>query len=349
MNNISRPLVYLSILTALLVSSCSKKEEPAPVVRPVRTMRIAETTDLAGRVFPGRAEAVLAVDIAFEVPGQLIERPINVGDNVKTGQVLAKLDPRNYANLAESAKARLTQASAYFERIEKASESGAVSKQDLTDAQAQLDVAKADLKIKQKALADSQIIAPFDGTISAIYVENFENVRAKRSILRLMDISTIKLRIDVPEKLIILINSVEDISVTFDAFPNQPVPATIKEIGEEASATTRTFPVTLAIKQPEGFTILPGMTGQSTGKGRASTIAAGVSQIPGEAILEEAGKKFVWVIDESSMRVKRTDITPKEVNRLGMLVQGLDVGQLIVTAGVHNLSEGQKIRLLEEM
>ena len=337
------------LLGIVLLAGCSKQEAPKPLIRPVRAVRITETTELAGRVFPGRAEAVLAVDIAFEVPGQLIERSIQVGDNVKTGQVLAKLDPRDYANDVEAAKARLTQATAYFQRIEKAAKSGAVSQQDLTDAQAQLDMASANLRIKEKALADSQIVASFDGTVSAIYVENHENVRAKQNIVRLMDISTIELRIDIPEKLIILVDSVKDITVTFDAFPNIPVPATIKEVGREASSSTRTFPVTLTMNQPDTFTILPGMTGQATGQGRASTVEAGVSQIPGEAIYEEAGGKYVWVVDENALSVHRVEVVPQEANRLGMLVQGLEVGQLVVTAGVHNLTEGQIIRLLEEM
>lgn len=342
--------IYPVLLGLILLTSigCSKKEAPKELVRPVRTTRITETTVLAGRVFPGRAEAVLAVDIAFEVPGQLIERPIQVGDVVEMGQMLAKLEPSDFINDVEAAAARKTQATAYFQRIEKAAKSGAVSQQDLTDAQAQLDVAEADLKIKQNALADSQIMAPFEGTISAIYVENHENIRAKQNIVRLMDISTIELRIDIPEKLIILVDSVKDIIVTFDAFPNNPVPATIKEVGREASSSTRTFPVTLTMNQPETFTILPGMTGQATGQGRASTLEAGVTQVPGEAIFEEADAKFVWVVDENSMRVSRVEIIPKESNRLGMLVQGLEVGQLVVTAGVHNLTEGQTIRLLEE-
>jgi RND family efflux transporter MFP subunit len=285
------------------------------------------------------------VDIAFEVSGQLIERPINVGDVVTKGQMLAKLDPRDFANNVESATARETQAVAYFERIEKAHKSNAVSEQDLTDAQAQLDIAKADLKIWKKALTDSQIVAPFDGTISAIYVENYENIRAKQNIVRLMDISEIELKVDIPEKLIMLIPQIENITVTFDAYPNQPIPATIKEIGKEASATTRTYPVTLVMKQPDDFKILPGMTGQATGSGRASTTVEGTVQVPGEAIVEEAGKHYVWVVQEETMTVARQDIVPKESNQLGMLVQGLEKGQLVVTAGAHNLSKGQKIRL----
>ena len=343
-----RPRVYLSCILALLFCGCSKTEEPEPTVRPARTIRVSDTAELSGRIFPGRAEAILAVDIAFEVPGQLVERPIDVGDNVKKGQVLAKLDPRDYANDVESAKARLKRATAYLERIEQASTSGAVSKQDLTDAQAQFEVAEADLRIKQKALAETEIVARFDGSIAAIYVENYQNVQSKQPVVRMMDLSEIELKIDIPEKLIMLIKEVGNITVAFDAYPNQPVPAAIKEIGKEASATTRTYPVTLSMKQPETFKILPGMTGQATGGARTSTTAEGTVQIPGEAIVEEAGTHYVWVVDETSMTVKRTAVVPVKANSMGMLVQGLEKGQRVVSAGAHNLAEGQKIRLTEE-
>lgn len=335
-------------LIPLLLFGCSKNEEPAPLIRPVRTMRVAESTLQGGRVFPGRAEAVLAVDIAFEVAGQLNDRPIQVGDQVAKGDVLAKLNPRDFENDVNSSKARLKQAQAYLERIEKAAKSGAVSQQDLTDAQAQFDVAQADLEIKQKALNETQIIAPFDGTVSAIYAENFENVLAKQRIVRLMDITTIEMKVDIPEKIISYIKTVETITVTFDAFPDHPVPATIKEIGKEASASTRTFPVTLAMEQPENFVILPGMTGQASGSGSTAALEEGVNPVAPEAVFEEAGKSYVWIFDETSSTVKKTPVEIHEVNRSGLMVRGLEKGQVVVTAGTHSLSEGQEVRLLKE-
>ena len=240
-------LLNLGCIALLTLSSCSKEKEKIELVRPVRTVRLEEASDIAGRIFPGRAEALLAVDIAFEVSGQLTERPIQVGHNVKKGQMLAKLDPRDYANRVEVAKSRLERATTYLARIEKAVKGGAVSQQQLTDAQAQFDIASSNLKIEKKALADTQIQAPFDGTISAIYVENHRNIESKQAILRLMDLSEIELKVDIPEKLIMLIGKIKNITVTYDAFPNQPVPATVKEIGKEASTSTRTFPVTLVI------------------------------------------------------------------------------------------------------
>jgi RND family efflux transporter MFP subunit len=338
-------ITLISSIGLLSLASCSKEKEEIELVRPVRTIRLEEASDIAGRIFPGRAEALLAVDIAFEVSGQLTDRPIQVGDNVNEGQMLAKLDPRDYANRVESAKSRLERATTFLERIKKAVEGGAVSQQQLTDAQAQFDIAGSNLNIELKALADTKIQAPFGGTISAIYVENHSNIESKQAILRLMDLSEIELKIDIPEKLIMLVTQVKDITVTFDAFPNQPVPATVKEIGKEASASTRTFPVTLVMKQPKDFTILPGMTGQATGKGGNGPTEVGVFQVPGSAIIEEAGKQFVWVVNEKSMTVTRKPITPKGSNRLGMLIHGLEKGQLLVTAGVHNLNEGQTIKV----
>jgi len=102
------------------------------------------------------------------------------------------------------------------------------------------------------------------------------------------------------------------------------------------------------MNQPDNFEILPGMTGQARGKGRSAMVEKGLVQIPGEAIAEEAGKQYVWVIDENTLTVSRTAIKPTESNQLGMLVRGLKTGQLIATAGAHTLTEGQKIKLTEE-
>jgi RND family efflux transporter MFP subunit len=312
-------------------------------------MRVADTEQLAGRVFPGRAEAVQAVDIAFEVQGQLIERPVNVGDRVSKGQMLAQLDPRDYQNDLESAQAQTERATAYWERIEQAAKTGAVSQQDLTDAQAQLDVAKANLNVKKKALADTRIVAPFEGSIAATYLENFQNVRSKQPVVRLLDASRIEMKVDVPEQLITLAPNIRDITVSFDAFPGKQVPAEIKEIGTEASVSTRTYPVTLVMDQPGDFTILPGMTGQARGRAAEQDASArdGV-QILGSAVFEKDGNEYVWILDEATSTVRQRQVQTRGVNARGVFVQGIEPGQVIITAGVHYLQEGQEVRLMDQ-
>jgi RND family efflux transporter MFP subunit len=339
----------IALVLLITLFGCKKEEPASAIVRPVRAMRVADAEQIARRVFPGRAEAVQAVDIAFEVQGQMIERPVNVGDNVEMGQVLAQLDPRDYQNDLDSAQAQMDRAKAYFERIEQAAETGAVAQQDLTDAQAQFDVAQANLNVKKKALTDTKIVAPFDGSIAATYLENFQNVRRKQSVLRLLDTSRIEMKIDIPEQLITLVPYVGDITVSFDAFPGKKVAAEMKEIGTEASATTRTYPVTVIMDQPEDFTILPGMTGQVRGQPKVDSllIEQGV-QVLGSAVFEKDGNEYVWVLDESSNTVKQHQVKMRSVNAQGVFIDGIEPGQLVVTAGVHYLNEGQNVRLLDE-
>jgi RND family efflux transporter MFP subunit len=336
----------LSVVAGLMAGCSSKEEAPAPI-RPVRTMLVQAGASFGGRIFPGRAEAVQAVDIAFEVQGQLVQRPVKVGEVVEQGQLLAQLDARDYQTDLESAQAKLERAKAYRNRINKAAV-GAVSEQDRTDAQAQYDVAAANLRLKQKALADTKMVAPFAGTISATYVENHQNVRAKQVVIRLIDMTEIELKIDVPETLVTRVASLQDITVTFDAFPDKPLPATVKEIGKEASTTTRTYPVTLVMAQPDDIELLPGMTGQARGRpGDVDPATSDTFEIAGSAVFEEAGKHYVWVVDETTMTVARQAVETLEVNAVGLLVKGVAAGQRVVTAGVHYLSEGQQVRLLD--
>lgn len=335
------------LLSLVLCVGCKKEEAAASPVRPVRTMRVAEAEVFRGRLWPGRAEAVQAVDMAFEVPGQMVERPIKVGDKVEKGQMLAKLDSRDFENEVRSAQAKLEQARAYLDRINQAAQTGAVAKQDVTDAQAQYDVADAGLSLKQKALADSQLVAPFAGRIAATYIENFQNVRQKQSIMRLLDMSEIEVKVDIPEQLISLVGKVRDIQVRFDAFPNNPVPATIKEVSSEASASTRTYPVTLVMTQPKEFEILPGMTGQASGWADLGEATVKGVQITASAVFEEANKHYVWVYDETTHKVSKQEVQPQDYNSAGVIVQGLEANTVIVTAGAHYLQEGQTVRQLE--
>jgi RND family efflux transporter MFP subunit len=243
---------------------------------------------------------------------------------------------------------------ANFERVRIAAESGAVSRQDLDDARAQLDVAQAELNIAEKRIEDSVITAPRDGTISATYVEAFQSVRAKEAIVRLLDTSAIEMVIQVPENLISFAPHVQDITVEFDAFPGRPVPAEIKEISNEASLTTRTFPVTLIMDQPDDFKILPGMAGRTRGRvpqelaPHMTTLRVPLSAVFTPDQKADSGDSFVWIVDEAANTVSQRSVTTGELDRSGIQIRdGLDPGELIVVSGASFLKEGQAVRPVE--
>ncbi len=145
---------------------------------------------------------------------------------------------------------------------------------------------------------------------------------------------------------------VEDIIVVFDAFPDHKVPAKIKEIGTEASEATRTYPVTLIMGQPEGIRILPGMAGKASGKPPSGSAAATNRtriEVPTAATFSdgENTKTYVWIVDEASSTVSRREVSVGDLTDHGIVIQsGLKQGDILVTAGVHSLREGQTVRLL---
>jgi RND family efflux transporter MFP subunit len=222
----------------------------------------------------------------------------------------------------------------------------------LSEAIADVGAADAVLGRARLDLQYTKLRAPFTGIVVQTYVDNFENVQIKQPVIRLVDASRIEMVIGIPENFISLVPRVKGIVVAFDAFPGLEVPAQIKEIGTEASKTTRTYPVTLIMEQPTGVRVLPGMAGKAYSKSPIAAAESGAGlEIPVSAVLTgaEAEKTYVWVIDESTLSVQKRVVTPGPLTDRGIkITAGLQPGEWIATAGVHYLKDGQKVRILEQ-
>ena len=357
--------LLLLLCPVLLFAGCGQREPPEEeVVRPVRAMKVGDVAELEGRNFPGRARATQEVELSFRVSGPLIALPVKVGDKVKTDSLVARIDPRDFEVQLRKAEGELQRAAAYRERAKseyqrllgiQKKDTGLVSEVKVDRAKEDYQIAKADIVAYQAAMEAARdalgyayLKAPFEGTIVATYVENFEYVQSRQSIVRLLDSTRVEFEFNVPETMISLVPQLRDIRVRFDAFPDLEISAEIQEIGSEASTTTRTYPVTLIMDQPEGAEILPGMAGKVTGKAGSQAGEAGaVILIPVTSVFspESGDESFVWVIDKVSNRVSRRAVKLGELSAAGVAVQeGLQAGELIAIAGVHFLTEGQQVR-----
>ena len=363
--NSKLPRVFWPAFFVLSLSGCeSEKPEAEEVVRPVRAATVGDAEQLQGRVFPGRAKATQEVELSFRVAGPLIALSVEIGDRVLQGDLLARIDPRDFEVQLRNAKGQLLRAKANLERgeseykrlvgirekdpqlvaevhVERAREAFELGKADTAALEATVDAA-------QDALDYTYLKAPYGGTIVANYVENFEYVQSRQPALRLLNTSRIEFLFSVPETLISMVQQLRNIRVRFDAFPDQQIPAKIKEIGTEASQSTRTYPITLIMDQPEGIEILPGMSGRATaeapsrGEGRAGEIV-----VPNIAVFSPTSgdQNFVWVIDAVEETVSRREVTLGGLVRGGVTINsGLKPGEMIAIAGVHFLAEGQKVR-----
>ncbi len=353
------------LIAALLLLGCQEEAPVEEIIRPVKALKVADVGTFENATYNGIAKATQEVDLSFRVDGPMIERPVNVGDEVKAGQLVARIDPRDYEVRLRNAQGQLKNEIAVRKRAQsdldrllriQKQDPGAVSQtlidkasQNRDSAQAEIQSLTATVDRAKDDLEYTYLKAPYDGIITQTYREAFENIRRKQPVVRLLDPSQIEMWINVPESQISLARYVDKIWVRFDALGIE-IPAEIKEIGTEASQTTRTFPVNLIMDQPADAKILPGMAGvvRHTLK-LPEDLKESEFLIPVTAVLTdpEKQKSYVWLIDESTMTITRNEITPGKLTGRGLQVKGLKPGQWIAVAGVELLREGQKVRFLE--
>jgi RND family efflux transporter MFP subunit len=333
-----------------------KAEEPLPV-RPLKMITVGEEVSYQIRKYPGKVASMERVRLGFQVGGPLIERQILKGQEVKQGDLLARIDPRDFQNRFDSAKAELDQTSTQLERIKKAVQSGAVSQTELTNAQAAFERAEANFKIAQKALEDTKLLAPFNAVIADIFVDNFQNVLAKQEIVSLQKIGDILVEVNVPEERIMRAekdrgetsNSKYRFVAVFDSLPGQEFDVQFYEYTAEADSLTQTYLVTFSMPIPQGITILPGMTATIWEYPLETDSEATVFLVSIDAVpVDGTGQYYVWKAkktdsDEYTVHRQNVKVGAMEGNSI-RITSGLSRGDKIAASGVHLLQEEQKVR-----
>lgn len=351
------------LVSLLLLTACEKAPPPIPP-KPVKALQIGTPGGLSEGSFPGLATAIQDANLSFRVSGPLIELPVKVGDTVKKGFVVARIDPndfqvvlKNAQSLQAAAKAAARRAEADYQRLIKAQQedAGATSQRAVDRALAARDEtraaeasAAATVQTANDRLGYTSLIAPFDGEVVETYVENFETVAVLKPIVRIIDTSGIEMTLSIPENLIGYADYVTNISVTFEALPGVEVPATISEIGSEATQATRTYPLTIVMEQPAGGRILPGMAGQARVQAQLPETATSGVHVPPTALFAgtDTEKSYVWVIENDS--ISRREVQTGDLTTTGILITGgLKAGELIVAAGVGALADGQKVKIID--
>jgi RND family efflux transporter MFP subunit len=357
-------LLLAGVLLILALVACKEKAAPPDPVRIVRAMRVAGPDEFMRRSFPGLASASTEVNLSFRVGGPLISRPVDVGDMVEAGDIVASIDPRDFEVRLESVRGQLERAKAAldygqteYDRILRirAQDPGATSELALDTALRERNVQKANVRSLEAGVMTAedqvgytQLKAPFAGRVVATYVENFEDVLPKRPIVRIIDRARVEFDISIPEGMIGYAPYVKEIMIRFDAIAGREFPATVKEIGEEATQATRTYPVTLVMDHPDDVEILAGMAGDARITSRPPQFEAAGIAIPATAVFSDGSSSdtFVWVCDESSRTLHRRKVEARHFSDTGLSVQsGLSAGEWVVVAGVHTAKEGQKVRL----
>jgi RND family efflux transporter MFP subunit len=342
----------------LLLAGCGGGEQPpeeAPVARPVKVLTVGGLEGGGSLTFPGRVAAGQQVDLAFRVGGPLTELPVQEGGKVQKGQVVARIDPRDFRIRVDSAQAEFDRAEADIARLSALYEKDAASKAQLDQARAARDVAKAALDDAKANLSDTRLRAPFSANVGEVFVENFQDVRPKQPILSLVGLDTVEIQVDLPESIVARIRT-QDVGegeafARFESAPGEEFPLELTELATQADPRTQTYRATLVMPQPEGINILPGMTAEVVGRGSATEGAEGPIVIPAVAVVAgDSGAAHVWVVDQDAMTVHERAVTTGDLvgTEQIQIVDGLASGEMIAVSAVSRLREGLPIRKMDE-
>ncbi len=351
------PLVAVLLIAALLPAGCRKEEKVVrkEVVRPVKVMTVHSAASSQTLSFPGTVRAARRAVLSFRVSGPLVKLPVEEGQHVKKGDLVAQIQKRDFQTALEEAKARALEAERQFRRYKELYAKKQVSRADYDRYRAARDVARAQLEDARNRLRDTSLLAPFDGVISKRYVENFQKVQAKEPIANLQDITRIEILVDVPEQVMAGIRDKEDtltIVATFDPIPGKEFPLRIKEYATQADPATQTYQVVLVMDQPAEANILPGMTALVTARTtREEGAGDRTITIPAIAVMDAAGDRpYVWVLDPKTGTVHRRYVTVGRItgSKDIRILDGLEGGETIVVAGLTQLGEGMKVRPWEK-
>lgn len=365
------PVLFLpTLLVAAVLTACSRSEAPAEPVRAVRTMTIGTGSATASNEYAAEVRARTESRLGFRVGGKLVKRPVELGEVVKPGQLLAQLDGADLQLAQDAAQAALRAAQANLDQaavdLKRARELQAqqfvgVAEVDrretaLKAAQAMLEQARAQSSAQGNQAAYTRLLADAAGVITSVEAEPGAVLAAGTPVLRLAQDGPRDVVFSVPEDRLPALRALRGKAGALqvqlwggDAGAATPLAATVREVAAAADPTTRTFLVKADLVRTDPAKADGGRSevrlGQTATVRVPGAAREGVVRLPLAAVLEQGGRSVVWVLDPQAMTVDTRAVQVAGADARQVIVSaGLAAGAEVVTAGAHALTQGQKVR-----
>ena len=355
-----RHALFFALFSAAALGACSKTEPAPDPVRAVRTITVAPQAAGGAYEYAGEVKARTESRLSFRVGGKMLKRMVDLGDTVKAGQLLAQLDAQDLRLAQDAARAAVAaaqasydQSAADFRRYKDLADKGFIGPAELErremsmkTARAQLDQARAQSNVQGNQAGYASLVADASGVVTGVDLEPGMMAAAGTPVLRLAHNGPRDVVFSVPEDKVALVKAVGAqpgrFSVRLWGRSDAPMPATIREISAAADPVTRTFLVKADIGPALARDV---RLGQTATVQMELPQTVGVTKLPLSALREERGRSAVWLVDRASMTIKSQDVTLAGADGNDAVISaGLAPGQVVVTAGVHVLSPGQRVK-----
>ena len=324
-----KPVIALAWLGVVLLGGCDKKAPPAPEIRPVRTVLATPQTEGEAVTLTGHIRARTEENLAFRIDGRMLARRVDVGHELRPGDPVADLDPQPQQDGVRTAQAALAAAQASLHEATNNLERQRTlvgqgwstrvqydaAEKTFQTAKSAVDAASAVLHTAEDQLGYTQLVADAAGAVTATGAEAGEVVRAGQMVVT--------------------------VAVALTDDPNIRATGHVRETSPQADPVTRSFQVKIALDQPPASMRLG-----ATVSGQAHMIAVGGIELPATALTMADNKPAVWVVDPKTQEVSLHAVTIRQGGSSSIVISdGLAGGERVVTAGVHALRPGQKVRL----
>lgn len=345
----------LALLAAALVA-CRSEQAPPVEARPVGVVTVAAGQFSDDVQLSGEVQAKKDVGLAFRIGGRVLERPVNVGDRVKAGQVIARLEPALEQNALIAAKAALEAARGEvstarntYERQERLMAQGFTTRPRYDQArraqetaQAALENAEAQVELAGDRLGFTELRTDVAGVVTARQVEPGEVVQPGQVLVQVARDDSRDAVFNVPAALLDPRFADAKIRVSLADAPAVTAYGSVREVAPQADPVTRTFAVRVGLQDPP-----EAMRLGSTVVGTIEVSTAAIVSIPASALSQQGRSPAVWVVDpaKSTVSLRDIDVLRFDPSKI-ILSQGLAPGEMIVSAGVQALHPGQRVRPL---
>jgi RND family efflux transporter MFP subunit len=356
--------MYKSLLLAamlILIAACG--ETPAPQAETVRLVKVLEVTaqsPVSALLLAGEVRARYESPLAFQVGGKVVERAVNLGEAVKTGQLLARIDAADYELASRAAAAAVTAARAdsmlaetELTRYRALVEKGHVSAITLDQKQTAADAARARFKAAdaehdavRRRVAYTTLKADADGVVTAMELNVGQVVGAGQRVFEIARDGSREIEVNVPEADLARVRSAREFKVRFNARPDEVINGALRELSAAADPLTRTYAARIAVDAAQGEL-------HALQLGMSATVsdiqdAAAVLRLPLAAVVSRNGKPQVWKLDATTSTVHAAEVRTGALDGDGVLIEaGIVPGEVVISAGANLLREGQRVRALQ--
>jgi multidrug efflux system membrane fusion protein len=352
----------LALVAALSLAACSKPPPPEPKPRPVRAMTVISPQGTDHWTFSGEVRARHETKLAFRVPGKVLRRRVDTGDQVQRGGLLAELDAADFEHARTAVAAQLGAARAEhafarddLERYRELLEQKLISPAEfdrrgtiLRTAVDRVRALEAQLEQAANQVGYARLRADHQGIVTSVSVEPGQVVTAGQAVLTLARLDEREVQISVPEQRLGAIRLGQPVTVTFWVASSTSVKGRIREISPSAEPASRTYGVRVSLDHAPAW-IAFGMTATVTIESKASSLPV----VPISALFEPQNAAGtgprVWIVDESTSTVKSVRVRVDAlIDGERALLDGLQPGQRVIVAGATRLREGQSVRIQGE-